>query len=270
MTTKLEIIRAGLTLDLDDNINYRHMANDGFGIAQSHRFRDRGPQQHGSTDRGYLLDDRLIQLIILARGSDLETLFDKRDELIDYFSPGDDTLMLDFTRPDGTVRRIDCFTEGAIPFTSNDIIGGHSQRIAIRLWCPDPTWYDPAGENHVFETGAGSDLRRYTLRLDGFVSAHASMKGGELITKPLKFAGRELHLNIATSATGGALVEIQQPDGTPIPGFGLADCHEVFGDSVDRLVTWKGDRTLADLAAQPIRLRFVLKDANLYAFQFAE
>ncbi|MBI2481024.1 MAG: hypothetical protein HYV60_21035 [Planctomycetia bacterium] len=125
-----------------------------------------------------------------------------------------------------------------------------------------------AGESYW--TGDGSALRRYTLRLDGFVSASASMKGGELITKPLTFKGRELHLNVSTSAAGSARVEIQQPDGTPIPGFSLADCNEVFGDSVDRLVTWKNDQALANLAAQPVRLRFVLQDADLYAFQFVE
>ncbi len=39
--------------------------------------------------------------------------------------------------------------------------------------------------------GEGSTLRRYTLRLDGFVSVNASMKGGELITRPLKFSGNQ-------------------------------------------------------------------------------
>jgi len=117
-------------------------------------------------------------------------------------------------------------------------------------------------------TGVGSALRRYTLRLDGFVSVNASLRGGEVITKPLKFAGSELHLNVSTSAAGGVRVEIQNLDGTPIPGFTLDDCQEVFGDSVDRQVTWNSETPLAELAGQPVRLRFVLKDANLYAFQF--
>ena len=158
MTTKLEVIRAGVALDLSDDINYRHLQNDGFGIAPSHRFRDRGPQQHGSTDRGYLLDDRLIQLAIVARATDLDSLFDKRDELTEFFTPGNDTLLLRFTRPDGDIRQIDCFTEGAIPFTSNDIIGTHSQRVGVRLWCPDPAWYDPDGAGEVFALGIGGDL----------------------------------------------------------------------------------------------------------------
>ncbi len=52
-------------------------------------------------------------------------------------------------------------------------------------------------------TGKGSALRRYTLRLDGFVSVSAPMSGGELITKPIRFKGRRLELNFSTSAAGG-------------------------------------------------------------------
>ena len=65
-------------------------------------------------------------------------------------------------------------------------------------------------------------------------------------------------------------VELQQPDGTALPGFALADCHEVFGDTVDRVVTWKGGGDVGSLAGKPVRLRFELKDADLYSLQFAD
>ncbi|HID75798.1 MAG TPA: hypothetical protein EYP56_07350 [Planctomycetaceae bacterium] len=116
--------------------------------------------------------------------------------------------------------------------------------------------------------GKGGRLRRYTLRLDGFVSASAPMKGGELITKPLKFDGARLVLNFATSAAGSLRVEIQDLDGNPIEGFSLADCPDQFGDSVQRVVTWKGGADVKELAGHTVRLRFVLKDADLFAFQF--
>ena len=125
-----------------------------------------------------------------------------------------------------------------------------------------------AGESYW--TGDSSELRRYTLRLDGFVSVSAPMSGGELVTKPLTFGGNRLHLNFATSAAGSVRVELQQPDGTALPGFALADCHEVFGDTVDRVVTWKGGGDVGSLAGKPVRLRFELKDADLYSFQFGE
>ena len=116
--------------------------------------------------------------------------------------------------------------------------------------------------------GKASRLRRYTLRLDGFVSARAGLSGGELVTRPLVFQGRELTLNYATSAAGSLQVEIQDAAGRPVPGFSLAESPEIFGDRIDGPVAWKGGDDLATLAGKPIRLRLVLKDADLYAFRF--
>jgi hypothetical protein len=65
-------------------------------------------------------------------------------------------------------------------------------------------------------------------------------------------------------------VEIQDGEGKPVPGFSLADCHEIFGDSIARTVAWKEDPDLADLAGQPVRLLFELKDADLFSFQFTK
>lgn len=113
-----------------------------------------------------------------------------------------------------------------------------------------------------------SALRRYTLRLDGFVSIRAPMSGGELITKPVTFSGTTLNLNFATSAAGGIRVEIQDANGQPIKGFTLDDSEEHFGDSIQRSVVWKSGADLGSLAGKPVRLRFELKDADLYAFQF--
>lgn len=117
-------------------------------------------------------------------------------------------------------------------------------------------------------TGTSADLRRYTLRTDGFVSASAPLSGGEFVTKPLQFSGDQLHLNFSTSAAGSVQVEIQKPDGTPIPGYTMADCDETFGDELARTVTWKGKVGVGELAGQPVRLRFLLKDADVFAFQF--
>lgn len=111
-------------------------------------------------------------------------------------------------------------------------------------------------------------LRRYSLRLDGFASAQADYDGGELRTKPFVFAGRELSINFATSAAGGVRVELQQADGTPIPGFTRDEAVEQIGNEIERVVTWKNGSDVSALAGQPVRLCFVIRDADLYAFQF--
>ena len=113
-----------------------------------------------------------------------------------------------------------------------------------------------------------SRLRRYTIRLDGFVSARAPFAGGELVTKSLRFSGDRLALNYSTSAAGSLRIEIQDADGRAVPGFRLEDCIESVGDSVGHIVRWKGGPDVSSLSGRPVRLRFVLKDADVYSFQF--
>ncbi len=94
--------------------------------------------------------------------------------------------------------------------------------------------------------------------------------GRQTITGPVADQPGEVELliNFATSAAGSVRCEIQDVDGKPIPGFGLADCDELYGDSIDYPLRWNGSSELKALAGQAIRLRFELKDADLYALRF--
>ena len=117
--------------------------------------------------------------------------------------------------------------------------------------------------------GEGVNLRRYTLRVDGFASVQAPLSGGELVTKPLVFTGRELALNFSASAAGSIRVELLRDQmNTPVEGFSLEECLEALGDDLERVVRWRDGRNLGGLAGTPVRLRFVLKDADLYSFRF--
>ena len=55
-----------------------------------------------------------------------------------------------------------------------------------------------------------------------------------------------------------------------IPGFGLLDCRSQIGNEIERTVTWSDETNLASMAGKPIRLRFVMRDADVFAFQFRE
>jgi hypothetical protein len=117
--------------------------------------------------------------------------------------------------------------------------------------------------------GTHTVFRRHTLRLDGFVSISASMNGGELLTRPLRYTGRELRLNMATSAAGSIRVEIQTTEGTSLKGYELDRCYHLVGDETERIVAWEQGADVSVLQGRPVRLRFVLKDADLYALRFA-
>ncbi len=151
---------------------------------------------------------------------------------------------------------------------------GH-QYIGWHLVETESTLSGAANELSLYATegywhGTGSILRRYSLRLDGFVAVNAPAgDGGELITRPLLFDGSTLQVNFATSAAGSLRIEIHNVDGSPIEGFTLADSKELFGDTVDRTALWNHGPDVSQLQGRPVCLRFVLKDADLYSFQFA-
>ncbi|WP_343703760.1 hypothetical protein [Chitinophaga sp.] len=114
----------------------------------------------------------------------------------------------------------------------------------------------------------GAHLKRYTLRLDGFASLNAPYAGGEVITKAFTFSGRELEINYATSAAGGIRIEMQDAEGTPLPGFTMEDATTIIGNETKRVVRWKGSADVSALAGKTVRLKIHMKDADLYALKF--
>lgn len=113
-------------------------------------------------------------------------------------------------------------------------------------------------------------FRRYTLRIDGFVSVNAPLSGGEFVTKPIVFEGEHLRINFATSVAGSLQIELQDEEGRPLDGFSLADCVDNIGDELDRVVKWRESSDVGRLSGKPIRIRCVLSDADLYSFAFTK
>lgn len=110
-------------------------------------------------------------------------------------------------------------------------------------------------------------ISRLILRLDGFVSADAPYKGGELTTVPLVFDGKSLELNVQTSVAGHVLVELLH-NGEPVKGYSAADADPIKGNFIAKTVTWNDQKDVSSLVGQPVQVRFVMRDAKLYAFQF--
>jgi len=113
-----------------------------------------------------------------------------------------------------------------------------------------------------------SYLERMTLRLDGFASLNAPYDGGEITTRPFTFDGDELEINYSTSAAGSIKVELQDEAGRALPGHGLGECRELIGDEIERIVSWEGGSDVGALAGKPVRLRFVMRDADVFSFRF--
>jgi hypothetical protein len=111
-------------------------------------------------------------------------------------------------------------------------------------------------------------ISRVVQRLDGFVSADAAYTGGELTTIPIVFEGGELSLNLDTGALGETRVELLDENGRIVPGFSANECDPINGNYIARTVTWNKKKDLSHLAGKVIKLRFMMRNTKLYAFQF--
>ncbi|MCC6509126.1 MAG: hypothetical protein IT423_08470, partial [Pirellulaceae bacterium] len=121
----------------------------------------------------------------------------------------------------------------------------------------------------AYYEGPGSRVRRFTIRTDGFVSIQAGQEAGELLTKPIKFTGQQLTLNYAAKPEGHVAVAIVDAStGETMPGFSIDDCAKLSGDSIEQVVAWKGQKDLKALSGKPVRLKFSLKQADLYSLRF--
>jgi hypothetical protein len=103
------------------------------------------------------------------------------------------------------------------------------------------------------------------LRRDGFASMEADKNEGFLLTRPLKFSGNYLFVNI-DSPQGKLYIEICNEDGQPIPGFTKNDCLPISTDSTKQMVTWKNAKSLQALPVMAMRFKFYLANSKLFAF----
>ncbi len=119
----------------------------------------------------------------------------------------------------------------------------------------------------AYYTGPDSRVRRFSYRVDGFVSLRGGERGGSLVTKPLTFAGSGLTINFQSHEGGAVRVELQDAKGEALPGFALTDCKALAGDEIKQSVSWAGGN-LASVAGQTIRIRFEVRNADVYSFKF--
>ena len=160
--------------------------------------------------------------------------------------------------PYGTSRKADWDWGQVYPFDPPLIVGDqiwfYYQGLKGRHWFKQHK--DP------LESGFGLA----TLRLDGFVSVDAP-QAGTLQTRRFIAIGDTLVIN--AKADGGEIrVEAIDALGRVISGFSKEDCTPIRGDSVRHVVSWKGGPNCHQLQARPIKLRFHLKTASLFSFEF--
>ncbi len=113
----------------------------------------------------------------------------------------------------------------------------------------------------------GHHLCLATLRLDGYVSLDATIREGYVETKPVYSTQPHLYVNGKCGPNGYIDVEVMDRWNNVWEGFSRADCNTFTRDDVRHRVTW-GDNQTVDQIPDAVKLRFYLRDAELYGFQF--
>jgi hypothetical protein len=141
---------------LDDGSITLFHGHDGMGLAPIRRLEERGPLQHGVTDRGYRYDSRTIILTLGIKGKDLEDFYEKREQLVKLFSarnkPGKLRVVIG-----NRIREIKAHAiSDSLQFSDSNREYLY-QRAAVALKCPDPRWYDPTINSVNFNISGGAD-----------------------------------------------------------------------------------------------------------------
>lgn len=109
----------------------------------------------------------------------------------------------------------------------------------------------PSGTRGMY---SGASIGLATLRRDGFASMDGS---GELTTRPVKFKGQHLFVNV----NGEVRVELLDEAGKV-----LRSSKVTSGDHTKFKIEWADDTDLDDLIGKAVRFRFHQAKGSLYAF----
>ena len=114
-----------------------------------------------------------------------------------------------------------------------------------------------------------SDIRRYHIRMDGFVSLNFGIDGGTFTTPLFKFKGGRLSLNISTGGFGGFTAEFRDENGKPIPGYTFAESLPEIGDDLAMIARWKGvGPDLRKLEGRTVQLAIKARNTDIYSIAF--
>jgi hypothetical protein len=103
------------------------------------------------------------------------------------------------------------------------------------------------------------------LRRAGFASMDANASGGTLTTRPVRFGGSHLFVN-ADVPDGELRAEVLDVDGKVVAPFSLKNSVPLTANTTRQSLRWQGADDLRKIAGQVVRLRFHLKNGQLFSF----
>jgi hypothetical protein len=114
-------------------------------------------------------------------------------------------------------------------------------------------------------SASGTSMGLATIRRDGFASMDADSTARSLTTRPVRFAGKRLFVNVDSTA-GEMRVEVLDANNKVLKGYSADDCMPLRIDNTLAEVRWRSVKDLPEKSGQPVKFRFLLRNARLFAF----
>lgn len=151
--------------------------------------------------------------------------------------------------PEGEINWVygDCYPARGFIETKSEIEGAAGE---LSMLVPEGEW-----------SGRPTRLVRYSIRCDGFRSAHSDESEKTLVTKPFIFSGSDLFVNFETSALGYMYFTLVDKDGNRY------ESEETFGNNIDRKVYFDAG-VIKRLSGKPVTLEVRMCDSDLYSIMF--
>ncbi|OGS15779.1 MAG: hypothetical protein A2234_04475, partial [Elusimicrobia bacterium RIFOXYA2_FULL_58_8] len=227
------------------------------------------PQLYNLDCAGY--ESVLLGLFAIWRGDYRGASTGKAKELLDLGRPKQNSVCVGFSRDGFHWDRPDRRPFMPTSEKMGDWNWGNVQStVPCCLVMGDELWFYVSGRagksfpnTQHLDSGASTGLAK--LRRDGFASMDAGAEPGTLTTRPVRFNGKHLFVNL-DAPEGELRVAVLDAEGRPIAPFDREHCRPVRGNSTRQAVTWDGAKDLSAVAGKPVRFRFHLTRSSLYAF----
>jgi hypothetical protein len=113
-------------------------------------------------------------------------------------------------------------------------------------------------------TGVFTAIGVARMKRDRYAS-YSSSSGGAIVVIHGPRHGSHLTVN-ARAPYGSVRCAVLDATGREYPGLGLADCRPFMADAVDAEVSWSDSSLDSVPEGEPIALRFVLEEADLFGY----
>lgn len=230
------VTKAGL--NLNDEINFRLLHHDGFGIGDFENLAVGVPELHGEFWYDMKFSAKVVTLDIRIIASSFIDLEDKKLLLMDFFNPAivdpkrGNTPVLRVRQANGRELQLNCILHEAASLPTQQHIGQQNARYLFRFRSlAEPFWYETNPRELLYYLGATTGFR-FPWRMPFFVGA------GGIFQRPV--------LQNDGHAPTPIHIDIEGPGSSPILTNETTDRRIAFQVSGSPLTLVAGDHLIVD------------------------